>query len=284
LQHMSIVSLSVLSEFHSWIISGGEHRAGLPLNSTKSLHHSVQSLRSGASQLAYNLEQLRDNWSRVERGQTPGLVRVFLSKIVVDLNVLHLQSDALIAEAAQSNATLQQLRELVRLHINDDRVTILQTQSSLENARKAREQARKDLSDAKKELEGSQGFLNGFLTALTFGIYNPLQENIEKANSAIMTCNNQIQVIKAQLQILNQSSEELLEGNYMLDRLNNLNGSLNEYLNFLTGAETSLKEAIEDAERSEQAQSETLGAYYKKQAGKEMNELFSWIDTFNSVR
>lgn len=94
---MSIVSLSALSEFHSWILSGGEHRAGLPLNSTKSLHNSVQSIRSGASQLAYNLEQLRDNWSRVERGQTPGLVKVFLSKIVVDLNVLHLQSDALIA-------------------------------------------------------------------------------------------------------------------------------------------------------------------------------------------
>jgi uncharacterized protein YoxC len=281
---MSIVSLSALGEFHSWILSGGEHRAGLPLNSTKSLHNSVQIIMSEAIQIAYDLERLRDNWSRVERGQARALVRAYLSKVVVDLNVLHLQSNALIAEAAQSNATLQQLRELVRLHVHDDRVTIAQTQSSLENARKAQEQARRDLSAAKNELEGSQGFWNGLLTGLTFGIYNPLLENIKKANSAIMTLNSQIQVIECQLQLLNQSSEELLEGNYLLDRMNNLEGNLNEYLNFLTGAETSLQEAIEDAERSEEAQSEKLGAYYKRQAGEEMNELFSWIDTFKSVR
>lgn len=281
---MTINSLAALSEFDTWVVSGGEQRAGLPSGTTAPLHTSMQMVRDRARQLAYDLEYLRNYWSRLEVGASSTLVRFYLKKVVVNLQSLHTQSDALIAEASQSRATLQGLRELVRSHIKDDEAKIPLAERNLEDARRRQEQARRDLRAAKSELQGDKGFLNGFLTGITFTAYNPLKENVDKANAAVATINREVQTIKAQIQILLQSSNELREGRYILDSLNNVNDSLNHYLNFLTKAETSLQEAHEDAERSGEVKSERLGAYYKKQAGKEMNELFSWIGIFNSVR
>ncbi|MEM9163684.1 MAG: hypothetical protein AAGC54_11535 [Cyanobacteria bacterium P01_F01_bin.4] len=277
-------ALAALGKFNDWVVSGGEQRAGLPPGSMSPLHTSVQMVRSRARQLTHDLENLRKVWSRLAAGEASVLVMVYLKTVVVNLQSVHLQSEALIADSAQSRAILQGAREVVRSHIKDDKTNIPIAERNLEKARRRQAQARRDLRAAKSELQGDKGFLNGFLTGITFTAYNPLQENLDKANTAVATINREVQTIKSQLQILNQSSNELREGKYILDSLNNVNKSLNDYLNFLTKAETSLQEALEDTERAGETQSARLGAYYQKQAGKEMHELFSWIDVFNSVR
>lgn len=272
-----------LSDFHNWLTRGGVQLAGLPVESITPLYDSVQDLRSRARQLAYDLERLKDDWLRIEQSQSKVLARIFLQRVIVGLQSLHLQSDALVSQTAKSNASLQEVRELVRLHIKDDQIKIDRANDDLAEARRQQELTRQRLREAQEQLQGDKGFWNGFLTGITFTAYNPIQENINKANEAIATYNYQLQVIKTQIIALEQSSRELKESGYMLNCLNNLDKCLVDYLNFLARAETSLQEAFEDAERFEVSQSERVGAYYQRQAGKEMNELFSWIDAFGSV-
>ena len=272
-----------ISDFHNWFSRGGTKLAGLPIESVTPMYNSVQDLRSRARQLAYNLDVLRNDWLRVEQSQAKVLARAFLQRVVIGLQSLHLQSDALISETAKSNANLQEVRELVHLYIKDDEMKISRANDDLAEARRQQEQARQRLKEAQEQLKGDKGFWNGFLTGITFTAYNPIQENINKANEAIATYNYQVQIIKTQIIALEQSSRELRESSYMIDQLNNLDQCLVDYLNFLAKAETSIQEALEDAERFEGAQSERIGAYYQRQAGKEMNELFSWIDAFGSV-
>lgn len=280
---MNQATFIALSDFHNWFTHGRVQLAGLPIESVTPLYDSVQDLRSRARQLAHDLESLRDDWSRIEQSQSKVLARIFLQRVIVGLQSLHIQSDTLVSQTAKSNAILQEVRELVRLHIKEDQIKIDRANNDLAESCRQQEQARQRLREAEEQLKGDQGFLNGFLTGLTFTIYNPIQENINKANEAIASHNYQVQVIKSKIITLEQSSRELREGSYMLDQLNDLDKCLVDYLNFITKAETSLQEALEDAERFEDAQSERIGTYYQKQAGKEMNELFSWIDAFGSV-
>jgi chromosome segregation ATPase len=280
---MNQATFIALSDFHNWFARGGAQLAGLPVESITPLYDSVQDLRSRARQLAYDLGRLRDDWLRIEQSQSKGLARILLHRVIVGLQSLHLQSNALITQAAKSNAILQEVRELVRLHIKDDQIRIDRANNDLAESRRQQEQARQRLRDAQAQLQGDKGFWNGFLTGITFTAYNPIQENINKANEAIATYNYQVQVSKSQIIALEQSLRELQESGYILDQLQSLDQGLVDYLNFLVKAETSLQEAFEDAERFESAQSERVGAYYQRQAEKEMNELFSWIDAFGSV-
>lgn len=280
---MNQATFIALSDFHNWFTRGGAQLAGLPIESVKPLYDSVQDLRSRARQLAYDLRSLRDDWFRIEQSQSKVLAKLFLQRVIVGLQSLHIQSDALVSQTAKSNATLQEVRELVRLHIKEDQININRANNDLAESRRQQEQARQRLREAEEQLKGDKGFWNGVLTGITFTAYNPIKENINKANEAIAVYNNQVQAIKSQIIALDQSTRELQESSYMLEQLNDLDKCLVDYLNFLVRAETSLQEAFEDAERFEGAQSERVGAYYQKQAGKEMNELFSWIDAFGSV-
>lgn len=273
-----------LRDFHDWVSSGGEQRAGLPTGSTAELHSSVQAVRTLSSQIAHDLERLQSEWNRLKQSKSSAISQLFLKRIAVDLYSLHSQSNVLITHSSQSKATLQGIRELLQLHIKEDRETVSTASRAMENARKSQAKARQDLRDAKRELEGDKGFLNGFLTGITFTIHNPVQDNIDKANRAVATINQQIREIKSQLNALNRSSAEMKEGHYLLDRLNNLNVSLTAYLNFLTRAETALGGAQANAEKGGKAKSDTLGAFYERRAGKEMTQLFAWIDIFQKVR
>lgn len=282
---MNQATFIALSDFHNWFTHGRVQLAGLPIESVTPLYDSVQDLRSRARQLAHDLESLRDDWSRIEQSQCQSkvLARIFLQRVIVGLQSLHIQSDTLVSQTAKSNAILQEVRELVRLHIKEDQIKIDRANNDLEESRKQQEQARQRLREAKEQLKGDKGFWNGVLTGITFTAYNPIKENINKANEAIATYNYQVQVSKSQIITLEQSLRELQESGYILDQLQSLEKGLVDYLNFIVKAETSLQEAFEDAERFESAQSERVGAYYQRQAGKEMNELFSWIDAFGSV-
>ncbi len=280
---MNQTTFIALSDFHNWFTRGGAQLAGLPIESIKPLYDSVQDLRSCARQLAYNLESLRNDWLRIEQSQSKELAKIFLQRVIVGFQSLHIQSDALVSQATKSNATLQEVRELVRLHIKEDQIKIDRANNDLTESRRQQEQARQKLREAEEQLKGDKGFWNAVLTGITFTAYNPIQENINKANEAMITHNYQVQVSKSQIIALEQSSRELQESSYILERLNSLEQYLVDYLNFLVKAETSLQEALEDVERFEDAQSERVGTYYQKQAGKEMNELFSWIDAFGSV-
>lgn len=277
-------TLGALRKFNEWVISGGEHQAGLPARSSSELNHSVQILIVLASQLAYDLEKLRDLWTRFEECQSDALAKLYLTRVISVLHVLHLRSKNLVTEASKGSTALQDFQQLIQLHIVDDEAAIVSVNQKLDDAREKRAQARRDLSKAQEELQGDQGFLNGFLTGISFTIYNPIQENLEKADNAIKTYNYQMRVIKNELAVLNRRTSELSAGRFILKRLENLYTTLVDYLNYLTQVETSLEESHEDVERFEGSKSSYLSRYYKRQAGKEMDELFAWIDAFKSAR
>ena len=81
---------------------------------------------------------------------------------------------------------------------------------SLPEPSKDTNRRKSSLQNAQNELSGGKGFWNGVATGITFGIYNPLKENLDKARGAVDRINSEIKSIdRANSQLIASTQQEL---------------------------------------------------------------------------
>jgi hypothetical protein len=209
---------------------------------------------------------------------------VHYKKFVLKLMNIHSEVADLLKKGSIVRVEVNSLRPLLKAHIqqvnnkkNVSELEVLALQGALS-------EARKKLRQAKAELSGEKGFLNGFLTGITFTAYNPLKDNMEKANRAVVNINSSINKSNQELQNIRLSQTELAETNYLVNSLDNVNVALAEYQNIILKVQISLQESHDDAEKISADKSQRLNKYYFKQTGKEITELLSWIPLFKTVK
>lgn len=275
-------SLSALSDFSRWVSTGGEQRAGLPTASMSALQAASLNLQAHVAGPHRQLIAVRDQWQQI-MGGTDERVSAAVHALLTELYDLSLYTQTMLSEAADIRVKLQDALQLVSLHLDDDQRKLAAAQGELAAAMQHRDQALADLNAAKAELDGGEGFWNGFLTGISLGIYNPVKENIDKANAAVSAYNSACHNIQYQINALNQSQSELSQSRPTLQTLNALDPELAGYQNCLNAAQVAIGKAYTDEEHADTARSPGAVAYYQTCAGKDVDKLVVWIDAFGSA-
>lgn len=246
------------------------------------VHTAVINFQNDLYTLSDQLNTVQNHWQVISAtGGDGGAITV--PTLIAELDNLGWLTKKMLVEAADIRTKVQDVLPLVKFHLQDDEQKMAEAQKQLAAVIKSREQAIKDLNAAKAELDGEKGFWNGFLTAITFTAYNPLQANIDKANAAVSRYNASFDTRMNLINALNQHQSELVHGNTILQSLHALDSVFTDYQNSFNAAQLSLVQAHDGQAKAAGAQSPGTGNYYRQRAGKDMDELISWIGTFRST-
>jgi hypothetical protein len=279
-------TINSIIRFTAWMEGSGEQKAGLPQGTLSTLNQSGLSLQAKAMGLRNNLLRIRDCWLHVKNGQASGdehertAIKAVIRLVVVELSNLQVSTDGMRTDAAAMKVQLALAESAVQSHIAADKIRLQQL--ALDAAQAARELAlgKIGLQQAREQLNGWNGFLNGLATGFTFGLYNPVLDNINKANAAVASLHNEVAKLNnlRSLQTRYQSEQTACVG--LLSKLDGIDQALTDLQNGLRTAASAIGNAHKSESKYLDAGSESIAAYYLKSGGTYMDKLFAWMTAF----
>ncbi len=270
-------------QFNKWYSSAGEARIGLPAGSTIDLDRVIRDYRARVKQITFELKHLQSDWNRLAVAKSEGVVTAYLKEVITHLLTTESQATELVTVSAEGKVRTIAAESLVEMQTKATDARIVTLNAEIVATQAAQVTARESLRQAQDELKGDKGFLNGFLTGITFTIYNPLQENIDKANTAVSTINQKLQQQKDLSRQLAQTQAVLAETRTLVQQLRSIDVAFRDFLNQLTQTKSSLVAAHTSVVNLSNTSSESLGNWYFQRTDKNMQEIFGWIDSFSSV-
>ncbi len=277
-------TFAALGNMQRWLLAGGEQKAGLPPGSLSAFKSAVQTLQGQTLNIIPELNGVQQLWTTlISEGSSNSEIMAAVPTEVARLYTVQLSTITLISLAANVRAEGTRAQTLIGDNAEAVANSIKTTEARQAATEANRRQALQDLADANAQLQGSQGFLNGFLTGLSVGAYDPVKENIDKAHAAVTAANNDAVTLSAQMTSLQQNQSELAASNQMLTALKNLDQNLANYQNVLSTAQASVISAHDNALRASTSSSAVLSRIFLNLAGHSMDDLFAWIPVLQSV-
>ena len=132
------------------------------------------------------------------------------------------------------------------------------------------------LKASRDQLSGAKGFENGFVTALTLGIHNPVKENIDRANAAIGVINTSVRTYNDRVATINQRQIEIAESNSILSRIEALQSHLIDCQNDLSETNKWVKDALSKLSNADDATSFGAALVQISLAKANMQKLEQW--------
>ena len=235
--------------------------------------------------LDQGVEKLGTSWESINStSETSSTVmRARIRQLIDDLSGLVALNTELTSAAANIRVLVQDAIRVIKYHIQTNDQKLADGKRQLEDARQSREQANRELNEAKAELTGDKGFWNGVVTGLTFTAYNPIQENVDKANAAVSKINASYATSDRLVAALDLYQRELYQADTLLGELDSLDSVFTDYQNALNTVQMALDEAHEDEARAAGAGSEGLANHYRQNVGRDMDDLLSFWQKFDST-
>ena len=271
-----------IAGFQRWLTSGGGARAGLSGSTLATLDTSTRALLVSIGQVCTGVEAVRRDWSDLSQVPIGGL-SARIPGVIAKLDTLNKQGQIAAAAAVSSKVELAKALPLIDRAIDTDQIHLQVLNAQLQGANAMLTAAEANLQRAREELDGGKGFLNGFLTAITIGIYNPLQDNINQATSSIALINLQRQQINARLQETQATQAELRAKRDLLQVLSGMDNTITGFQNTIHAAAGSLSAALDHLSHSGQAATQGAAEFYMSRVRADMKELSAWSDRFRAT-
>ncbi|QHI38840.1 hypothetical protein IMCC3317_42400 [Kordia antarctica] len=265
--------------YNQWYASGGEQRSGLPHQSMLKLNNLVLNFRGNLVHMVTGLETMRRSWIRIENSKT-GMTNALLAQFIPNMVAMASQASNLVSLSSQGSVSIETAHTIVKTHLAEDQAQLTKAKADRARAQEGMRVALINLAAAKAELQGEKGFLNGFLTGITFTAYNPVKENIDKQNNAINTYNVNLIVANSAIETSQRTQNELREEQKTLQQLSIMRKAFVYFQNDLSAAENALSVGTNSADKALATTNKRLGDYYKDRAGKQMHQVFGWINSF----
>jgi hypothetical protein len=279
-------SIYSVIRFNAWVNDYGAQKAGLPAGALSPLYQSSSSLQERAMGLRNNLLRIRESWQTVRDHQSAGnagdqdAVKTIIRYIAVELYNLKVTTASMLDDAAGMKVLLTKARSLVQSSLASGKLSLDRLALDLAQAQRRLESDRTALAQAKSELNGWKGFWNGVATGITFGAYNPVQKNINKANAAVARSYQELNNV-AQLRDQQTRGQAMQsECTTLLDRMVGVDSVLTDFQNGLNTALSTISDAHRDESKYLAAKSGTVASYYFNAGAKAMERLFAWMDEF----
>jgi hypothetical protein len=271
-----------LALYNQWYASGGEQRSGLPQKSMEALNYHIFSFRSNLMNVVDELERMKRDWIKIETSKSI-LANAYLSHFIPTMAAMTSQANNLVIMSAEGTVLVERADTIVKTRLVENQRKLTKVIADKARATEGMRVALINLKAAKAELSGDKGFLNGFLTGLSFTAYNPVKENIDKQTNAINSYNTNLTIANAAIQVAQRTQKELGEKQKTLLQLHTMRKVFVHFSNDLSEAENALSLGTKSADRAVAAKNKTLGHYYKERAGNQMYRVFGWIDSLQAV-
>jgi hypothetical protein len=267
--------------FRAWLTSGGAERAGLQRQSLNALGQLTDALLTDVALLCQGVYDVNSMWAEsAGRGNLP---LVTVTKISSQLKRLAGQTAGTMAVAAESKSLVAQTLSTVNAKIAEDERRLGDLRTQQEQADRRMNDARAALQQAQNELNGNKGFWNGIATGITFGIYNPLKENVDRANAAIAAIRSEQAAIQTQQQSIGQADQEVAGKRALIERLATMDGTITAFQNTVHTASKSVDAAADHLSSANDARSPAVIALFLRRTNEDMAALTAWIGKFNDV-
>lgn len=268
--------------FLRWLDSGGPDRAGLPPGSMDALRRSTRRFLGDVVDLCSRTAAVADAWSRVSGLDDAALITASPTLLEL-LGTLNGASSAAMNSAVATKVQVTTALADVDRSIQAAQRRQPKLQTDLEQAQQRLQAAQADLQNAQNELNGGKGFWNGVATGITFGIYNPLKENLDKARGAVDRINGEIKSITDQQLLIASAQQELEQKRQVLEVLGLMDQTVTNFQNSVNQAHDPLSRARENFEKSGGRALSALVKFDLRRARNAMADLSLWMPTFNSV-
>jgi hypothetical protein len=264
-----------IEAFDDWITNGGEAKAGLPRGSMTPLIDDLHKLRATMGTVYLNLRDVRDCWQDVAGDNA---VRDAIGKIFVQLTSAHNLLRQAEQEAASVTVIAGRAYRLIDTQIAQDREAIQDAIHTIEQSRQRSQAAMLQLDAARGELDGWKGFGNGMALVLSFGGYNAVQDNIDKANRAVATADAERRRCEVALRQLQISEAELGAAGIAITRIQDVDQVVTALSNDISAGLGALGDADEAVVRAELRAGTPLGRIYLARAKPQMDKVIAWAD------
>lgn len=135
---------------------------------------------------------------------------------------------------------------------------------------------------AQAELDGGKGFLNGFLTGITLGIYNPVKSNLKKSAAAIVRLNQAILVISQTLNAIAKLQQQMTQSKNTLSRLNTLQPAMTACQNAINTGLKNLQEADNTIGKASNNDRPKVIDIYLGKARQDIDRIISWKNSLST--
>lgn len=273
----------VIRDFRGWQAGGGVSRAGLLPHHFAALDHELTFFLSSAKEAGYEMRNATALWHSLGVDQRVGDNVLFatLPKLISALGQAQNDVSSVIHYSGRVQSEAVSVSGTVDRHRQADTQAVLNLRQSLKNLQEYRRREIVKLNAAKAELEGSQGFLNGFLTGVTLGIHNPVKENRDAAKAAVARHNASIVQTNHNHQLISTRLGEIDGCKSVLIKLNNISRSVIACRSTVNAATIDLTNALQDMAKTEGKRAATTKIYLKR-AKSNLAKVASWGDLFRN--
>lgn len=285
---INAISLSSVRDYDAWVQSGGVARTGIPDQNFQPVNINIHVFRGLGSMFVMQLAGINEMWEKLslDGGNTPrgdNIVRAFLGALAARLSAATAAAGALQGQAGVLKATVQMLYGVIERYMRADADAIQNAEVEKIGLDAVRITQVALYNAARSELEGDKGFLNGFLTGLTAGAYNPVKENMDRAQKALESANASISRINSLLATIRTRQAEMQASAQAVTRIEGVDSSVVQCQNVLNGAQRTLADALTKIEHADEATRAAVMRIYLNQATPIMATLREWQSAFAAL-
>ncbi|MFG1305517.1 hypothetical protein V5F34_15440 [Xanthobacter autotrophicus] len=271
--------MNEISAYEQWIAEGGPGRAGLASELFAKFSALLPILKNELHELrAALVPSALQQWNLVDATPSPGgnLIHVLLGELAQKLSAARDSANRCLSVSLRASSEATDLSGTVQRAIDDDLRSIEEASRQIELLGALRVGHEAMLRAAREQLKGGEGFKNGFLTALSLGIYNPLKANMDAANVAIARINTEAAIANANAMAARLHQSEVVASQHILQRINALHGFLVDRHNDLNVGVGLIESALPQIVRADETTRETLRQIYCTRARPAMQRLELW--------
>ncbi|MDI4655376.1 hypothetical protein [Xanthobacter autotrophicus] len=271
--------MNEISAYEQWIAEGGPGRAGLAPDLFAKFSALLAILKNELYILrAALLPTALQPWKHVDTTPPPGgnLMHVLLVDLAHKLSVARDTTNRCLTVSLQASVEATDLGGRVQRAIEDDLRSVEKANQQIELLGALRIGHEAVLRAARQQLQGSEGFKNGFLTALSLGIHNPVKANMDAANLAIARINTEAAIANATAMAARAHQSEVVASHQILQRINALHSFLVDRHNDLHEGVDLIESALPQIARADETTREAVRQIYCTRARPAMQRLELW--------
>lgn len=279
-------SVSGIVAYDAWFSGGLPAWPGFPGERFAPLNTSLNKLKGTAGTFRIMLDGALDVWDDLSiDGALPGenILRNNLLVLLARLNEANRSAVALNGDAGMVKAEAATLSGAVDRFITTEVNERNAAQAEIDSLHLQIQANEAIYRAARAELEGDKGFLNGFLTGITFGIYNPVKENMDRASAAIATINGRIAAVNQNINLISRRQSEINQAKNVVARLGIVDADMANCQNALNQALILLSDAIRSFENAEAAERPRVFSVFVQAGAPKMGRLRQWGQDFAAL-
>ena len=271
-------SISSLKIYVTWYNSGQEQQTGLDIDPFTVLNSGSTSALNQLTIINSVIMSFKSSWNQFIQNPVTNMASVFEQ----DLTLLKQEVDALIATASGTKSDAENLVSAISTQINNLNIAIQNYDDQYQQAQNDYNDAVNQYNDANSQLSGGQGFLSGFLTGITLGVYNKVKQEMDAANNAKNNAQASMNNIQQALANSNSAQNALNSCISTLNELNDLMAGLTDLQNGVNSTDSACKQGAIDEHNAANANDKVVIDVFIKLANTQVQTLISLGDDINS--